>query len=573
MTRRLQGRLDRGAGRRPSVDLHDDRRSAPSTLPNPVMTASGTAGPRRRAGAPTSTSARSGAVVVKSLAAVPVGRQPGAPAARRAGAGCSTPSGLQGPGVAAWLARRPARAVADRGPRGGQHLGPHRRRVRARPPSLLAARAECRRGRRGQPVLPEPGGPQAHVRPLARRPPGGDGRHRRRAGRPRWAKLSATTADLAEIAAAAADAGAEAVTLVNTLLGHGARPVDAGRPVLGAGGGRAVRPGHPPGRRAGRATTCTRPLPDLPIVGVGGVAAGGDAVELLLAGAVGGPGRARPPSPTPGRRPGCSTSCSEWCAAPRRGVGRPSRRPTAHRRRPADGRHRCPPGTISPSPSTSTRSRRLRLVAPAATRGSAWPRSASSCSPPPGPTPCGAVRDAAATRRVRRPQAARHPDHRAAGRPACSAPSGVDYLTITPPAARSMVRAGVEGFEQGAAEAGHPPPSRWRHRAHQRRRRRRRTSSTSGSPWPSRPGLPRPRLLGRWTWRRASARTRRAARSCPGIRPRRRPARRPGPHRHARRRRRRRCRPPRRRPRRHGRAPTPRRRSRRGRRGRGGARA
>ena len=43
-------------------------------------------------------------------------------------------------------------------------------------------------------------------------------------GRPRWAKLSPNTARLTEIAAAAADAGADAVTLVNTVLGMAIDP-------------------------------------------------------------------------------------------------------------------------------------------------------------------------------------------------------------------------------------------------------------------------------------------------------------------------------------------------------------
>ena len=39
------------------------------------------------------------------------------------------------------------------------------------------------------------------------------------ANRPRWAKLSPNVTDLPEIAAAAQRAGAEAVTLINTLMG------------------------------------------------------------------------------------------------------------------------------------------------------------------------------------------------------------------------------------------------------------------------------------------------------------------------------------------------------------------
>ena len=84
---------------------------------------------------------------------------------------------------------------------------------------------------------------------------------------------------------AAHAAGAEAVTLVNTVLGMAIDPETRayrlGR-ARGAGDCRA----RPSTRwRCGPCTTSTPRCPTLPIVGVGGVANGGDAVELLLAGA------------------------------------------------------------------------------------------------------------------------------------------------------------------------------------------------------------------------------------------------------------------------------------------------
>ncbi|MCU1346799.1 MAG: dihydroorotate dehydrogenase family protein, partial [Acidimicrobiia bacterium] len=85
------------------------------------------------------------------------------------------------------------------------------------------------------------------------------------------------------IAGVARDAGAEAVTLANTMLGL-AIDTETRRPVLGAGGGglsgRAI---HPIAVRA--VYEVRRAHPDLPIVGVGGIASGVDAVEFLLAGA------------------------------------------------------------------------------------------------------------------------------------------------------------------------------------------------------------------------------------------------------------------------------------------------
>ena len=54
--------------------------------------------------------------------------------------------------------------------------------------------------------------------------------------RPRWAKLSPNTDRIVEVAQAVADAGAEALTLVNTLLGLVIDPT-TWKPALGNGGG------------------------------------------------------------------------------------------------------------------------------------------------------------------------------------------------------------------------------------------------------------------------------------------------------------------------------------------------
>ena len=102
-------------------------------------------------------------------------------------------------------------------------------------------------------------------------------------GRPAWAKLSPNVTDIVEIAAAAREAGAAALTLVNTVKGLAIDP-STRRPRLGAGGGglsgAAIRP------VAVRAIfDVHQALPDVPLVGVGGVATGEHAVELLLAGA------------------------------------------------------------------------------------------------------------------------------------------------------------------------------------------------------------------------------------------------------------------------------------------------
>ena len=101
--------------------------------------------------------------------------------------------------------------------------------------------------------------------------------------RPRWAKLSPNTDRIVEVAGAVADAGAEAVTLVNTLLGLVIDPA-TWQPALGnGGGGLSGRAIHPVAVRAVHDVHSA--LPELPIVGVGGVANGWDAAELMLVGA------------------------------------------------------------------------------------------------------------------------------------------------------------------------------------------------------------------------------------------------------------------------------------------------
>jgi dihydroorotate dehydrogenase (NAD+) catalytic subunit len=102
-------------------------------------------------------------------------------------------------------------------------------------------------------------------------------------GRPRWAKLSPNTDRVVAVAGAVHEAGAEAVTLVNTLLGM-VIDTETLRPALGAGGGGLSGRGiHPVAVRVVHDVAAA--LPSLPIVGVGGVSDGWDAIELVLAGA------------------------------------------------------------------------------------------------------------------------------------------------------------------------------------------------------------------------------------------------------------------------------------------------
>ncbi|HEV8572642.1 MAG TPA: dihydroorotate dehydrogenase [Actinomycetota bacterium] len=100
---------------------------------------------------------------------------------------------------------------------------------------------------------------------------------------PVFAKLTPDVTDIAEVARACVKAGAHGLSLINTLLGL-AIDVETFRPALGAvtGGlsGPAIRP------VAVRAVyQVARALPDVPIIGMGGIRSGRDAAEFLLAGA------------------------------------------------------------------------------------------------------------------------------------------------------------------------------------------------------------------------------------------------------------------------------------------------
>jgi dihydroorotate dehydrogenase (NAD+) catalytic subunit len=100
---------------------------------------------------------------------------------------------------------------------------------------------------------------------------------------PLWAKLSPNVTDICEMAGAAWQAGASAVTLINTLMGMAIDPA-TGELRLGAGGGGLSGPAvHPVAVRAVYEVRAA--WADLPIVGVGGVSRGVDAAELIAAGA------------------------------------------------------------------------------------------------------------------------------------------------------------------------------------------------------------------------------------------------------------------------------------------------
>ena len=100
--------------------------------------------------------------------------------------------------------------------------------------------------------------------------------------RPLFVKLSPTLPDIAATARIAVDAGADALTLVNTIPGL-VIDVERRRPVLGFGTGGVSGPGlRPVGVLA---TWKVRRAVRVPVIGVGGIGSAEDALQYIVAGA------------------------------------------------------------------------------------------------------------------------------------------------------------------------------------------------------------------------------------------------------------------------------------------------
>jgi dihydroorotate dehydrogenase (NAD+) catalytic subunit len=262
---------------RPSVDLSTQVGSL--VLPNPIMTASGTSGHGAELARYVELGSL-GAVVVKSLSAEPY---PGNPAPRVHGttAGMLNSVGLQGPGVESWLERdlppllgTGARVVASIWGQRVDDFAKAATMLAEAPPQVVAieVNVSCPNLEDRRRMFAH--SPAATAEAVSASAAG---------GRPLWVKLSPNVTDVREIAGAALNAGAESLTLVNTVLGLAIDP-ETRAPRLGAGGGGLSGPAiHPIAVRA--VHDCRVAYPAASIVGVGGVTRGADAIELVLAGA------------------------------------------------------------------------------------------------------------------------------------------------------------------------------------------------------------------------------------------------------------------------------------------------
>ena len=248
-------------------------------LANPVMTASGTAGQGAELDAYMPLGGL-GAVVVKSLSAAPWAGNP-PPRVAEVSGGMLNSVGLQGPGIEAWLEQElpallatGARVVASIWGQSVEDYAKAAAMLADAPAAVVAVEVNlsCPNVEARRHVFAH----SATATEDAMAATAG-------AGRPRWAKLSPNVTDITEIASGALRGGAEALTLVNTLMGM-ALDITTRRPRLGAGGGGLSGPAlHPVAVRA--VHECRTAFPDVAIVGVGGVASGGEAIELMMAGA------------------------------------------------------------------------------------------------------------------------------------------------------------------------------------------------------------------------------------------------------------------------------------------------
>jgi len=254
---------------------------AGAQLPNPILTASGTAGSGKELSQFFNLN-EIGAVVTKSIMLKPrSGRA--TPRMAETPSGMLNSIGLQGPGIdlflekdIPWLISQGARIVVSIAGESVDDYAVLARKLRSvQGISALEVNISCPNvENRGQVFACNPVTAQAAITAV-RTNIGGE--------LPIFAKLSPDVTDIVSIAHAVVEAGADGLALINTILGM---VIDTNTmfPKLsqktGGLSGPAIRP------VAVRAIyQVHHALPNTPIIGMGGVASGRDAFELVLAGA------------------------------------------------------------------------------------------------------------------------------------------------------------------------------------------------------------------------------------------------------------------------------------------------
>jgi len=252
-------------------------------FPSPLFTASGCASSGKEL-AQFFDLREIGAVVTKSVMSKPRHGRP-TPRMAETPSGMVNSIGLQGPGIDAflaedlpWLVSQRARLIVSIAGETGEEYATLARKVRSAPGiSALEVNISCPNvENRGMVFACDP---EASRRVI-------DGVRKTLGGElPIIAKLSPDVTDLVSIAKGVVEAGADGLALINTVLSMVIN-LDTMRPHLGGktGGlsGPAIRP------IAVRAIyQVHEAMPHIPILGMGGVSTGRDALELILAGAKG----------------------------------------------------------------------------------------------------------------------------------------------------------------------------------------------------------------------------------------------------------------------------------------------
>ncbi len=244
---------------------------------SPIFTASGTAGHGDEL-ADYGDLADLGGVVTKSLAAFAFDGNP-PPRLATSGTHMVNAVGLAGPGIDAWrgqylpaLRRRHATVVGSIWGRTTEEFAEAAEAMRGADVVALEVNASCPNLESRREIFAHSPSATAAIVEAAKS-----------SGLPLWVKLSPNTPLLLEVAGAALEAGADALVLVNTVLGL-VIDIEARRPTLGNVGGGVSGAGILP--VALRAVyECRAAFPAVPLVGVGGIAYGVDAVSMLMAGA------------------------------------------------------------------------------------------------------------------------------------------------------------------------------------------------------------------------------------------------------------------------------------------------
>jgi len=252
-----------------------------TVLPNPIVTASGCAGSGKELSQFFALT-ELGAIVTKSIMLKPrSGRA--TPRMAETPSGMLNSIGLQGPGIDSflendipWLQSQSARIIVSIAGESVEDYASLARRVRNIPNVVgIEVNISCPNvENRGMVFSCQPDTARAAIENV-RRNIGGEV--------PIFAKLSPDVTDIVAIAREVVNAGADGLALINTVLGM-VIDVNTMRPKLaqktGGLSGPAIRP------IAVRAIYQVRAaLPKIPIIGMGGVASGKDALELVLAGA------------------------------------------------------------------------------------------------------------------------------------------------------------------------------------------------------------------------------------------------------------------------------------------------